>query len=105
LHQRLNEATSPIPSGYLTEYLDNLSAFIALSASAQIYCSMSVEAFLNFYGVCRLGEEFYKRNLERSGIVQKLETLLESCDGILLAADEEITGMLSSSFALLKGIF
>ena len=56
---------------------------------------MSVGAFLNLYGVCRLGEKFYKRNLERSGIVAKLQMLLASCDGILLPADAEITTLLT----------
>ncbi len=53
-----------------------------LSVSVEIFCCMSVEAFLNFYGVVRLGEEFFKRNYERLGITQKLEALLATCQGV-----------------------
>jgi hypothetical protein len=92
--RRLNESDRTIPSSYLSEYLEKLEAFIALSASAQVFCAMSVEALLNLYGVVRLGEEFYKRNLERSGVVPKLEILLATCDGILLPKDAELSALL-----------
>jgi hypothetical protein len=36
--------------------------------STLLYCCMAVEAYLNYYGVRKFGEKFYKRNLERSGI-------------------------------------
>jgi hypothetical protein len=52
-----------------------------LSDSVKIFCAMSVEAFLNFYGVLRLSDQFDKK-FERLGPVRKLKDLLRICDGI-----------------------
>jgi hypothetical protein len=52
---------------------------------------MAAEALLNFYGVVRLGETFYKRNLERMSIIPKLELLIAICDNKLLPKDAEIS--------------
>jgi hypothetical protein len=59
-----------------------------LSDSIKIYTAMSVEAFLNFYGVLRLGEETFAK-VERSGLSNKLRKLLAVCDSINLLNEEE----------------
>lgn len=54
----------------------------ALSEQVIIYALMSIEAFLNLYGVYRLGEEEYQKELASLGLVPKLRRLLDDCDGI-----------------------
>lgn len=78
----------------LDEFQEKLHEFDTLSITAQIYCAMAAEALLNFYGVVRLGESFYKRNIERIGIIPKLEILIGICDGKLLPKDAEISGVI-----------
>ena len=78
----------------LHEFLEKLTAFTTLANTTQIYCAMCVEALLNFYGVIRLGEAFYKRNFERLGIIPKLELLVAVCDNRLLAKGAEISVVL-----------
>jgi hypothetical protein len=78
----------------LNEFQEKLDEFGTLSITAQIYCAMAVEALLNFYGVVRLGESFYKRNIERIGMIPKLEILIGICDGKLLTKDAEISGVI-----------
>lgn len=56
----------------------------------EILCCMAVEAFLNFYGVVCVGEQFFKRNWERLGITEKLVTLLATTRGTLLPDDSEL---------------
>ncbi|HLM68934.1 MAG TPA: hypothetical protein VK358_15455 [Longimicrobium sp.] len=51
---------------------------------------MSVEAFLNFYGVVRLGERFYKDNLQKAGATEKLSLLLALCDGVELDPSSDL---------------
>jgi hypothetical protein len=41
-----------------------------------VFSAMAVEGFLNFYGVRRLGEEYYLANLERSSTTAKAATLV-----------------------------
>jgi len=85
---------APGGEAVLPEYMRGLEAYIVLTATAETYCAMAVEALLNFYGVCRLGEEFYVRNLERSPILAKLELLLVTCDGIIHPKDAELSILL-----------
>ena len=51
---------------------------------------MAVEAFLNFYGVVRLGEQTFQRQLERQGLVPKLEKLFLICEAIDLETGDEL---------------
>jgi len=51
---------------------------------------MSVEAFLNHYGVARLGEAFYKRNCERCTASQKVALLLLATSGKQLDENAEL---------------
>lgn len=64
------------------------------AVSAHLFACMAVEGFLNNYGVRRLGEEFYKRRIERLGITEKIAILVLSCHGIVL---QENAAILSGS--------
>jgi len=44
--------------------------------SVKIYACMTIEGFVNYYGTKRLGETFYKSNIERIGITEKISILL-----------------------------
>ena len=81
---------------YLT--MDRREKLEVLSVTVEIFCCMSVEAFLNFYGFVRLGEEFFKQNYERIGITQKLGALLATSQQILLPKDAEITKLVRKMF-------
>jgi hypothetical protein len=59
---------------------------------------MSVEAFLNYYGVKLIGEESYKRTYEKIGITQKLEILLAIHKKVNLPRNSEITKLLRKMF-------
>lgn len=65
-----------------------------LSDSVNVFSAMSVEAFLNFYGVLRLGPETFNRNFEWLGPVRKLKALLSLCDKIQLTKNDPIVRVL-----------
>ncbi|WKZ43643.1 MAG: hypothetical protein QY302_16235 [Anaerolineales bacterium] len=70
---------------------DDLKQLDAVCIATQIFACMAVEAFLNLYGVKRLSEKFYKRNLERLGISEKLKILITMCTQEILEDEDEIT--------------
>jgi hypothetical protein len=61
-----------------------------LSDSVRIFSAMTIEAFLNFYGVVRLGEVWYEKNLGREFIVPKLIKVLHFCDNITIQETDEL---------------
>lgn len=65
-----------------------------LSDSVKVFSAMSVEAFLNFYGVLRLGPSQFDRRLESLGPVAKLKKLFELCDNITLTDNDPIVQVL-----------
>ena len=71
------------------EYSPELWALVRkrdlLSDSVRAFSAMAVEAFLNFYGVVRLGEEEYSTHFERLGPIPKLRQLLLVCDRLSIA--------------------
>ena len=62
----------------------------ALATAVEMYSAMSVEAFLNFYGVVRLGEDLYAENLQKVGVTEKLTLLLAVCDGVQIDKKSEL---------------
>ena len=60
------------------------------ATSTHLFACMTIEAFLNHYGVKRLGEAYYKRNLERVGITEKLSILILACLGSVIKNDAEL---------------
>ena len=66
-----------------------------LQDSVKIFSAMTVEAFLNFYGVVRLGQDAFESDFERLGPVAKLRKLIEVCDNVTLSDHEPIVQTLS----------
>jgi hypothetical protein len=48
----------------------------ATHALVLVSCCLVIEGFINYYGVRRLGGEFFKRNIERLGITEKLSVIV-----------------------------
>jgi hypothetical protein len=63
-----------------------------------IYSCMAIEGFINYYGVKRLGDKYYKRNIERIGISEKLQIVLLACTGHLCKKDEAIVKLIRNLF-------
>lgn len=53
----------------------------AVADAVVVFSAMAVEGFLNFYGVRRLGEEYYAANLERWDTTRKAAALVFHCTG------------------------
>lgn len=53
-----------------------------LSDSIRIFTAMSVESFLNFYGMVRLGKDPFDSFIERLSLPEKLKALLKICDDV-----------------------
>ena len=60
-----------------------------VSDSVKLFATMSVEAFVNFYGVYRLGED-YDDSLEKRGLLSKVKALLQICDQVPVADSDPI---------------
>jgi hypothetical protein len=54
------------------------------SDTTRLYAAMSVEGFINFYGILRFGAAVYKEHFERLPIVPRLKLLLLLSEGIQL---------------------
>lgn len=65
-----------------------------LSDSVKIFSAMSVEAFLNFYGVVRLEQIYFNTHLERLGPVDKLKRLFDLCEHIKLTDTDYLVVLL-----------
>lgn len=61
-----------------------------LSDSVRVYAAMSIEGFLNFYGVYRLGQLAYERQVVNKPLFYKLQALLKMCDGVSIEAETPI---------------
>ena len=60
------------------------------TTAAVVLSAMAAEAFLNFYGVKRMGQEFYEAHYERLAFVPKLTGMIETCCGVRLDDGAEI---------------
>jgi hypothetical protein len=69
-----------------------------ISISTHLFSCMTVEAFINHYGVKRLGESFYKKNIERIGITEKLSILVLTCFNMSLQKDNELVKKIRELF-------
>jgi hypothetical protein len=61
-----------------------------LSDSVMLFAAMAVEAFINFYGVYRLGEQQFNRHVERLPLERKVQLLLLVCDRIEVDKDDRL---------------
>lgn len=66
--------------------------------SSMLYSCMAIEAFINNYGVRRLGENYFRRNLERLGITEKYSLLMLACYGRLISQDDPERAKLRAMF-------
>ena len=66
------------------------------TTAAVVLSSMAAEAFLNFYGVKRMGQEVYEGHYERLGLVPKLTGIIATCCGMRLDDDAEIVSVARS---------
>jgi hypothetical protein len=66
----------------------------SLADSITIFTAMAVEAFINFYGVVRIGEDGYQRLFERLGAIPKLQTLLLVCDSLSVSTKDPLIKLL-----------
>lgn len=64
-----------------------------LSDAVKVFSAMSVEAFLNFYGVLRLQSAFDSK-IERLGPVAKLKRLFELCERVVLTEADDLVVVL-----------
>lgn len=79
--------TYRIPPELLEEYR-------FFGSAAVVYAAMAVEGFLNYYGVKRLGEDFYRENFERLSAHRKLAAVVASCTGHLLPDKAELVAII-----------
>ena len=66
----------------------------ALADSVILFSAMSVEAFINYYGVVRLGERQFTLHCERLPAERKLRLLLLICDGLELEPKDPLIAAL-----------
>jgi hypothetical protein len=59
---------------------------------------MAIEAFLNNYGTKCLGEDFYKQNMERLRITQKIAVLIASCKNNLIDKNDPLIKKVQTFF-------
>ncbi len=64
-----------------------------LTTAAVVLSAMAAEAFLNFYGVKRMGQKLYELQYERLGLVPKVTEIIETCCGVRLDDDAEIVSV------------
>ncbi|MBU0634687.1 MAG: hypothetical protein KKB82_08055 [Candidatus Omnitrophica bacterium] len=71
---------------YETKDLQNVAYMHAITSF--LYLCMSIEGFLNFYGTRRLSEKYYKRNIEKMRITEKLSNIFLSCCSVVIDPDD-----------------
>ncbi len=64
-----------------------------LTTTTVVLSAMAAEAFLNFYGIKRIGQKSYDLHYERLGLVPKVREIIQTCCGLRLEADAEIVSV------------
>jgi len=67
-----------------------------LSDSIRLFAAIAIEAFINYYGVARLGARQFNRHVERLPLHRKVELLLLVCDQVELDDRDELLAALSA---------
>ena len=78
--------------------IDQIEEVRSLIDATIVFSAMAVESAVNFYGVVRLGEQFYSANFERLSPAQKVAALAATCTGRLLERDSEILKVVRALF-------
>ena len=76
----------------------DLEGLVIAADSATIFSAMAVEAFLNYYGVLRLSQSYFDRNIERLGPAKKVAALILATRQVLLSEEAEILQTIRSLF-------
>jgi len=90
--QSLKDSEISPKLGALTDERD------AASDITRMFAAMAVEAFLNFYGAARLGEDEYETHFERLGIIPKAKQLLLICDKTRIPEQDPLIQALKAVF-------
>jgi len=82
--ERKIRSASGVPAKHMSSYVDHETDLLRGSLSrsfesSKLYACMAIESFLNFYETVRLGEDTYKRLVERVGITEKISLLYLIC--------------------------
>lgn len=94
---------SGVPEEHMNSYIDHETRLLRGSLSrsfesAKLYACMAIESFVNYYGTVRLGEDTYKRLVERVGITEKISLLYLICFDELLDPKSELLKGIRSAF-------
>lgn len=90
--------------GYIGEGVDGLhNDAYRCATSCHLYACMALEGFLNLYGVRRLGEGFYQRNIERLGITEKLAVIGVCCNQWYVDNSSQVVKDFRSLFDIRNG--
>jgi hypothetical protein len=101
--QRIRAETSDLEEPDLTSFIEYETDDIhneayRLETASFLFLCMTIESFINHYGTKRLGETYYKRNLERIGITEKLSLLMAVCNQTKLDAKDPLLLKLRALF-------
>lgn len=97
--EEMKEIPPEYQSSFLMHHTYDLRTDAYRSAtSAHLFVCMAIEGFINFYGVKRLGETYYKRVLERVGITEKLMLIYLICFDYKLDPNEDIVKSIRQVF-------
>lgn len=89
LDQTLRNAGTDYPELWLLGRKRDL-----LSDSVKIFSAMAIEAFINYYGVVRLGEPNYVAHFERMGLIPKFRLLMLATDSLSISTSDPIVKIL-----------
>lgn len=84
---------------FLWRHYSSLLDFLGdLAGACELYTYLAVEAFLNHYGIVRLGNQFYRRNVERLAPAKKLAVILAATEGVLLPMESPLYRLTGKMF-------
>lgn len=100
---RITEENEDFPVEHLSSFIHHETRYLQANAyryatSAHLFVCMAVEGFINYYGTKRLGEENYKRLLERVGITEKIALIYLLCFEVSLDAKSEVVRSIRTIF-------
>lgn len=101
--QELRTQYSDIDDSYINGFIryetrDLHGQAFRQATTSFLFLCMTLEAFINHYGTKRLGERYYKINLERIGITEKLSLLVAVCHQTTLDAKHPLLQKIRTLF-------
>jgi len=92
--------TNATPSDYLNFMNEKFIGIKINSIITIIFCALTLESFINYYGTSNLGKKYYKYFIERIGTVTKWEILPKLIIGKEFSLDSEIIKKINDLFNL-----